>query len=110
MGAAHFAGLMMSSKTSSSTAAKAPTANPARTPAITGAQLATAFEGQLEPRRLSVGYHIGLAAIAVMMVLLPLVYLGIIGGACWAVWYHATHHVGMFAHVRGRAAAVVGIV
>lgn len=96
---------------SSAVGAPAPAAQavPKKT-GVTGTQLATAFEGKLEKRRLSVGYHLGLAAIALLMVLLPLVYFGIVAGACWLVWYHAVNHTGMFQHVRGRAIILMGVV
>lgn len=76
---------------------------------MTGAQLATAFEGPLERQRVSFGYRVGLAAVAGLMVLLPVVYFGMIAGACWLVWYHATHSVAMFHGVRGRVVILPGI-
>jgi Zn-dependent protease with chaperone function len=77
---------------------------------VTGTQLATAFDGQLERRRVSFGYRIGLAVVAVLMVLLPLVYFGIIAGTIWLVWYHITHSVAMFHGFRGgRAIIFLGI-
>jgi Zn-dependent protease with chaperone function len=93
-----------------------PATKPASTPAapspvaVTGTQLATAFEGQLERRGVAVGYQLGLAAVAGLMVLLPVVYFGIIAAACWLVWYHATHSVAMFDGVRGRGVIVLGVV
>lgn len=60
-------------------------------PGPTGSQLATAFDGKLEPKRLSLLYHLGLVVSAVVMVLLPLVYFATVAGVAWAVWWHATH-------------------
>ena len=77
---------------------------------ITGAQLATAFDGQLERRRVSFGYRIGLAAVALLVVLLPVVYFGIIAGTIWLVWYHITHSVAMFHGVRGRGIILLGVI
>jgi Zn-dependent protease with chaperone function len=45
-----------------------------------------------------------------MMLLLPIVYFGIMAGTSWLVWMHATHDTVMFAHVRGRAAILMGVV
>lgn len=83
----------------------APAARATAKPAFTGAQLARAFEGKLEPRRLSIGYHIGLAAIALLMVLLPLVYFGLIAGTGWLVKWHITHDASMLKYARGGRAA-----
>jgi Zn-dependent protease with chaperone function len=98
-------------KPSTSPAASAPApAAATRRPAVTGTELATAFNGKLEPRRLSIGYHVSLFAITLMMVVLPLVYFGIIAGTGWLTMYHATHSLAMFDHVRGRGAILIGVV
>src|SRR5687767_3394829 len=91
-------------------AARPPTAAKPKPTMVTGTQLATAFDGQLERRRVSFGYRIGLAVVALLMVLLPLVYFGIIAGAIWLVWYHITHSVAMFYGFRGgRAIILLGV-
>ena len=89
---------------------KTPPPRPA--PVVTGAQLATAFDGPLERRQISVGYHVGIALVAVAMVLLPVVYFGIIAGTVWLVWYHITHSVVMFqSGIRyGRAIIFIGAI
>lgn len=85
---------------------------PARaTPPVTGVQLATAFDGQLARRSTSVLYRIGLAALAFIMVLLPVVYVCIIAGAVWLVAYHATHSTAMFNGMRGgRIFLLLGVI
>ena len=88
----------------------APAAPRAKAARVTGAQLATAFDGPLDRRRVSFGYQVGLAAVALLMVLLPLVYFGIIAGTAWLVWYHITHSVAMFHGFRGgRVVILLGV-
>ena len=41
--------------------------------------------------RPSVSYQLGLAVVAFLMVLLPVIYAGLVLLAGWGVWYHATH-------------------
>ena len=42
--------------------------------------------------RPSLGYQLGLAVVAVVMVLLPAVYVGLVLLVGWGVWHHATSH------------------
>lgn len=42
--------------------------------------------------RPSLSYRLGLAVVALVMVLLPAVYVGLILLVGWGVWYHATSH------------------
>jgi Zn-dependent protease with chaperone function len=58
----------------------------------------------------SLGYRVGLAAVAGLMVLLPVVYFGIIAGTCWLTWYHMTHSGAMFRGVGGRVVILLGVV
>jgi len=96
--------------TTTTTSHKTAPARPAS--GITGAQLATAFDGTLERRQISVGYHVGIALVAVAMVLLPLVYFGIIAATVWLVWFHITHSVAMFhTGIRsGRVMVFLGVI
>ena len=55
-----------------------------------------AFEGGIEPVRVSGLYRLGMAVVALAMVLLPLIYLAIIAGTAWGVWYHAVNHHNLF--------------
>ena len=61
------------------------------TPMPTGTQFATAFDGRLEPKRVSILYRLGLLAAATVMVTLPLIYVACVAGVAAAVWWHATH-------------------
>ena len=42
--------------------------------------------------RPSLGYQLGLAVVAFVMVLLPALYVGLILLVGWGLWYHATSH------------------
>lgn len=53
--------------------------------------LLAAFEGRIKRPRVSVFYQVGLLIVAILMVLLPLIYIGLIGVVIWGVYYHATH-------------------
>lgn len=85
-----------------------PSARPCGGPP-TGAELATAFDGRLEPVRPSILYHASTFLVFLVMVLLPLVYVAIVVAAAAGVWWYAVHATAMFEHVRGRAAFVVGV-
>ena len=69
-----------------------------------------AFEkDKLKPNRVSVIYQLALTLVAFMMVLLPLIYVGIVGLVGWGVYYHATENLALFDDVGGRAAVFSNI-
>src|SRR5690349_3994872 len=47
--------------------------------------------GQTRPEPVSFLYKLGLAAVALVMVLLPIIYVGIIVLVAWGVYEHALH-------------------
>ena len=47
--------------------------------------------GETRPKPVSLLYKLGLAAVALMMVLLPIIYVGIIVLVAWGVYEHALH-------------------
>lgn len=51
-----------------------------------------AFDGTIVPNHTGVFYRTGLGLVAFAMVLLPLIYIGLIGLTGWAVWYHLTQN------------------
>jgi hypothetical protein len=51
--------------------------------------------------RSSLLYRLGLLLVAIVMVILPLVYLAIIALVVYGVYYHAINHTGVFTAVRG---------
>ena len=68
------------------------------TPTLAGAPFS--FAGTLTPTRLSPAYRAGLVVVALAILLLPLVYLGVIGLAGSGVWWHLTRNVWL---VQGKA-------
>jgi Zn-dependent protease with chaperone function len=82
-----------------------------RTPVkLTGAQLATAFDGKLERVPTTFGYRLLTLLVACMMVLLPVVYVGIIALTAWLTLKWPGYAGGMFRHVRGRAALFMMVI
>ena len=67
-------------------------------------QVLAGFRGEIQRVAVSFAYRLGIALTALFMVLLPLLYVSLIGLACYGVYYHLTHSYVMFEHVRGRAA------
>ena len=51
------------------------------------------FQGQIIRPKTSIFYHTGLVLVAATMLLLPLVYVGLVGTVAFAVYYHAVHHL-----------------
>lgn len=62
-----------------------------------------AFDGEIAPVKTAVGYRLGILLVAVVMVILPVLYVAIIGLLGWAVYYHAIHDVGIVGMAKGRA-------
>src|SRR6267378_5982713 len=53
-------------------------------------------EGAIEPVRVSLGYKVGLLAVAMAMVLLPVLYLGFVALFGYGIYYHATENRSVF--------------
>ncbi len=47
------------------------------------------------------GYRFGIVLVSFFMVMLPLVYVALIGAVGWGVWYHAVNHTGMISAASG---------
>jgi Zn-dependent protease with chaperone function len=71
----------------------------ATTPLTTGAPDAgtplDGLRGSIAPPAISPLYRLGLAAVLVLLVLLPLIYFALIGGVAWLTWLHATQNATM---------------
>jgi len=67
------------------------------------------FKMQIEPVKVSAWYQLGLAVVGILMILLPAVYLAMIGLVGYGVYYHATHAgwIGGLDHGRGGMRAMV---
>lgn len=69
-----------------------PTASEPVAPLPTDARILGALDGKLEPIRVGFFYRIGLLLVAIVMVILPLIYVGLVGGAGYLVYWHATEN------------------
>jgi Zn-dependent protease with chaperone function len=69
-------------------------------------QLPTAFAGQFAPVRPTTTYRLGVLLVSLVMVLLPLVYIALIGVVCYGVYYHMVQHTGIVTAGRGRGAVL----
>lgn len=64
--------------------------------------LASFQRDAVEPVRLSFVYRLALAAVAVLMILLPVIYVGLIALAAWGVYWHATENLDFALSGEGR--------
>jgi hypothetical protein len=53
------------------------------------------FQGQIVRPRTSFFYLVGLVLVAGTMLLLPLIYVALVGFVGYLVYYHAVHHFGI---------------
>lgn len=67
--------------------------------ALTLDEIAAAFTGNIKRPTGGIFYTLGLCAVAAMMILLPFVYVGLVGVVSYGTYYHATHH---FSWLTGR--------
>ena len=58
---------------------------------LSAVEVLAGFSGTIKRPSVSLFYHLGLLLVTVMMVVLPVVYLVMIGCVAWAVYYYATH-------------------
>ena len=65
-------------------------------------QVRTAFTGTVRPVRASIGYRVAALFAAVLLVVLPLVYLAVIAAAGWGVWWHFTQNDWLLSAGHGR--------
>ena len=54
-----------------------------------------AVEGSIQPVNVPLTYRVGILLVLIVMVLLPLIYLSLIGAAGYAVYWHAVSHTGL---------------
>lgn len=63
---------------------------------ITAAELTAALQGVLPPNRISIFYQAGLLLVAVIMVLMPVVYLAFATVCAYGVYWYAFHATAIF--------------
>jgi hypothetical protein len=56
-------------------------------------QILGAFQGKIKPVKVPFSYQVGILLVAVVMAILPLIYIGIIGLVGYSVYYHIVHHI-----------------
>lgn len=69
-----------------------------------------AFQGDIAPVKVSITYRLGILLVAVLMVILPLVYVGLIGLVCYVIYFHAVEDTGLLEMGRGRGRFVALLV
>ena len=75
-------------------------------PAQIREQIFSGFRGEIQRVESSSAYRLGIALTALFMILLPVIYVSLIGMAIYGVYFHLTHSYVMFEHVRGGRVAI----
>ncbi|MFI5381065.1 MAG: M48 family metallopeptidase [Tepidisphaerales bacterium] len=83
-----------------------PAAPATKRPVITVQQLLDQFQGRIEPAPLSIGYRVGLVLVAILMLVLPLIYVAMIAGVVWFVFLYAVNGLALFGSTGARAALI----
>jgi len=73
-------------------------------------KLLAAIEEPIAPVSTPAQYKLALLLAAVIMVLLPIVYVGVACCFAFVVYYHAVHSLSIFSHVRGRGVVLALII
>lgn len=55
----------------------------------------------IAPVPVAAGYRFGIVLVSFFMIMLPLIYVALIGAVGWVVWYHAVNHTGMISAASG---------
>ena len=92
-----------------SKSAPASTAEPVKKPLATAAndpnqlmrEILAGFDGEFPRVRPTIGYRLAALIVAGVMVLLPLVYVALIGLFGYALYWHATENVSIFSAASG---------
>src|SRR5260221_3295 len=81
-------------------------AEPAAEGRLTAPEVLAAFTGSIPPTHVSMLYTAGLLLVAAMMVLLPALYVGMVGLAGWATYLWATHFASLLTYYEHRSARI----
>ncbi len=74
------------------------------------ARVVGAFAGRFERSRVSIGYRIGMLGVLLALVVLPLLYVLMIAGACWLLLWHIKHDIVWFQYASGlRMLVIMGV-
>lgn len=66
------------------------------------------LDDHIEPIQVTLGYRLAICVVAALMVLLPLIYISLIGLVCYGVYWHLGNNTGMLgANVKGKGAIMV---
>src|SRR5688572_5623040 len=85
-------GCMSEVSTSAATALASAESSAPPAPPLNPQRILAALNGQIEPLPVGFFYRIGLFLVAVVMVILPVIYLAMIAGAGYLVYWHATEN------------------
>ncbi|WP_165226958.1 M48 family metallopeptidase [Aquisphaera insulae] len=69
-------------------------------------EILAAFRGEIPPVRPTLAYRLWILIVAVVMVILPLIYVGVAVVAALALFWHATHSLVVFQTVKNARAAL----
>ena len=69
-----------------------------------------AIERRINPVKTPLQYKLALLLSAVIMVLLPVIYVAIACAFAFVVYYHAVNSIGIFNHVRGKGVIMAAII
>ena len=64
-------------------------------------------DGSIQPVKVPLTYRVGILLVLIVMVLLPLIYLSLIGAAGYAVYWHAVSNTGLLTGDMGRRRAAM---
>lgn len=66
--------------------------------------------GRIEPVRASAGYRAGLLLVAMTMLVLPVLYVGLVGLVCFGLYWHATHDIDQSAFIGYAGPLIIGMI
>ncbi|MDB5334865.1 MAG: Zn-dependent protease with chaperone function, partial [Planctomycetaceae bacterium] len=85
--------------------ARAGLATAAKEPSQVMREILGGFHGQFPRVRPTLGYRLAALIVAIVMILLPLVYVGLVGVVGYALYWHATTNHTVFSSLRGMRAS-----
>lgn len=75
--------------------------------APTPREILNGLQGKIDPIRTTPTYRLGIIAVWLVMVLLPVVYIALIALVAYGVYWHTVNNVGMLEHGRGKGKILV---